>query len=89
MKVAPGLGYDFSSLKLLPNTEQLIGPDTSALYACAYSTLVMTVAALPQHLSLFHITSDRHRNQQAASFLRRFVAVALQERFGHLTSSPL
>lgn len=82
MKVAPRLGYDFSTLKLLPNTEQLIGPDTSALYA--YSTIVMTTAAL---LHTSHITPDR--NQQAASFLRRFVAVALQERFGQLTSSPL
>lgn len=87
-KVAPGLGYNFPPLTLLPNTEELIGPDTSTLYACAWSclahsALVMTIAAL--HTS--HITS--HRNQQSASFLRRFVAVALHERFGQLTSSPL
>lgn len=87
-KVAPSLGYNFPPLTLLPNTEELIGPDTSTLYACAWSclvhsTLVMTTAAL--HTS--HIAS--HRNQQSASFLQRFVAVALHERFGQLTSSPL
>lgn len=32
-KVAPGLGYNFPPLTLLPNTEELIGPDTSTLNA--------------------------------------------------------
>lgn len=91
-KVAPGLGYNFPPLTLLPNTEELIGPDTSTLNAVRMR-LELSRPLDPRNdnccstLHTSHITS--HRNQQSASFLRRFVAVALHERFGQLTSSPL